>query len=438
MTGTLRGRPVLQPGRSQPLHRRLPTAILLSAAMGWAETMAFWDAVEGGLVHAMQAAVLAGASVDHYNAGLATALHKAAEKGDSAMVSALIDSGASVNLKTRIGNDTALLLAAAHGRVEAAQVLLAGGADMSIKNSKGQTAFTVASANRHAQVVKLLAQGTEPQMLAHKRIADSIRSTSVTSPPDVHSVLGSPSAVAQAASLLTLAPAQLPSMAVGGTTSVQLAVCIVDPTDRRHSTIMREIAGFDLQVDKSVTAEQLVQQTLAVLRTESNVGLHKPVLLCDGVEIPDLGVFVNRLTLAPAVARRHSQRVSQSDPALNLRLIGLKDEGWASSSARSVRGHTGSRQGGDERQRSPAGRSPAISRDGLRQGPQHFALRILPSTSGQGGTQVEPLKPNAGLQLHESVPPRPGESGITGGASVTLTTSAVMRRVEELEAENAR
>ena len=151
--------------------------------MGWAETMAFWDAVEAGLVHAMEAAVLAGASVDHYNAGLATALHKAAEKGDSAMVSALIDSGASVNLKTRIGNDTALLLAAAHGRVESAQALLAGGADMSIKNSKGQT--TVASGNRHVQVVKLLAQGTEPQMLAHKRIADSICSTSVASPPDM-------------------------------------------------------------------------------------------------------------------------------------------------------------------------------------------------------------------------------------------------------------
>ena len=61
--------------------------------------MAFWEAVDGGQVYAMEAAVLAGASVDHYNAGLSTALHTAAEKGDSAMVSALIDrtSDTSVN-----------------------------------------------------------------------------------------------------------------------------------------------------------------------------------------------------------------------------------------------------------------------------------------------------------------------------------------------------
>ncbi len=407
--------------------------------------MAFWEAVDGGQVYAMEAAVLAGASVDHYNAGLSTALHTAAEKGDSAMVSALIDRGASVNLKTRIGNDTALLLAAAHGRVEAAQALLAAGADMSIKNSKGQTAFTVASENRHMQVVKLLSQGTEPQMLAHKKIADSIRSTSVAAPPDMRPVLGTPRAVALAASssFLTLTPAQSPAVTVGITTPVQLAVCIVDPTDRRQSNIVREVASFDLQVDSSVTAEQLVQQTLAVLRTESNVGLHKPVLLCDGVEIPDLSELVNRLTLAPAVARRHSQRVSESNPTLNLRLLGLKDEGWVSSSARSVRGHTGRGQDGDERQRSPAGRCPATPRGGLHQGVQHFALRIVPSTSGHGGTQVEPLpahvvSPGAGSKLHESVPPSPGENGSVGVVTATLPTSEVMRRVEQLEAENAR
>ena len=182
---------------------------------------------------------------------------------------------------------------------------------------------------------------------------------------------------------------------------------------------------------------------MAVLRNESNLGLHKPVLLCDGVEIPDLSEFVNRLMLAPAVARRHTQRVGRSAPALNLCLIGLKDEGWVSSSARSVRGHTTSRQVETERQRSPDGNSSATPREGLQQGIWHFALRIMPSTSGQGGTQVEPLPPNAvnpsaGLQPHESVPPSFSENGTVGDRSSTLATSEVMRRMKELEAENAR
>ena len=199
--------------------------------MGWAETMAFWDAVDAGSVHGMKAAVLAGASVDHYNAGLATALHKAAEQGDTAMVSALIDSGASVNLKTRIGNETALLLAAAHGRVQAAAALLAGGADMSIKNSKGQTAFAVATERRHVEVIKLLSQGTEPRMLPHKKIADSIRSASAAAPPDARSVRGKPGTTTRG--LLATSPPLPPT--ADGSTPVQMTVYIVDPTDRRHS-----------------------------------------------------------------------------------------------------------------------------------------------------------------------------------------------------------
>lgn len=144
--------------------------------------MAFWDAVEAGSVAGMRAAVLAGASINHYNAGIATGLHKAAECGDSTMVSALLESGAAINLKTRIANETALILAAGRGRVDVVKVLVNAGADMSIKNAKGETAYTIATQRNHADVLQLLASGTEPQVLPHKRIADSIRTTSAASP----------------------------------------------------------------------------------------------------------------------------------------------------------------------------------------------------------------------------------------------------------------
>ena len=203
--------------------------------MGWAETMAFWDSVDAGSVAGMKAAVLSGASVDHYNAGLATALHKAAERGDCTMVSALLDSGASVNLKTRIGNDTALLLAAAHGRLDVVKALLGGGADMSIKNAKGQTAFSVATERRHAEVVEVLAHGTAPQMLAHQRIADRIQSTSSASSPGMRSAYGSPSAAARTGSRSALATVSAaPETAATGATAVRMVAYVVDPKDRRQ------------------------------------------------------------------------------------------------------------------------------------------------------------------------------------------------------------
>jgi hypothetical protein len=204
--------------------------------MGWAETMAFWDSVDAGSVAGMKAAVLSGASVDHYNAGLATALHKAAERGDCTMVSSLLDSGASVNLKTRIGNDTALLLAAAHGRLDVVKALLGGGADMSIKNAKGQTAFSVATERRHAEVVEVLAHGTAPQMLAHQRIADRIQSTSsAASSPGMRSAYGSPSAAARTGSRSALATVSAaPETAATGATAVRMVAYVVDPKDRRQ------------------------------------------------------------------------------------------------------------------------------------------------------------------------------------------------------------
>src|SRR6476660_123508 len=61
-------------------------------------------------------------------------LQDAARKGDAATVKKLLDEGVDVNTRIRY-NATALFYACDHGHVEFVKVLLAHGADMSIKDT---------------------------------------------------------------------------------------------------------------------------------------------------------------------------------------------------------------------------------------------------------------------------------------------------------------
>ena len=88
-------------------------------------------------------------------------LMKAAGKGRTEVVKALLAQGADVNAKDK-DNVTALIAAAAGGHAEIVKVLLAEGADVNVKGANGWTALMVAAFDGHAAIVEtLLAQGAD-------------------------------------------------------------------------------------------------------------------------------------------------------------------------------------------------------------------------------------------------------------------------------------
>ena len=75
-----------------------------------------------------------------------TALWVATTESDVSVVRALLEAGADPNVQSRTpGGYTPLHMAASNGLIEAAEVLLQHGADVTIRNSQGQTALDVAN-----------------------------------------------------------------------------------------------------------------------------------------------------------------------------------------------------------------------------------------------------------------------------------------------------
>jgi ankyrin repeat protein len=81
---------------------------------------------------------------------------EAVRKGDLAAVTALLDKGADVNAKFRYGA-TALFKAAERGHTEIVKLLLARGADVTVKDTfYNATAMTWAVSNGHVEIVRAL------------------------------------------------------------------------------------------------------------------------------------------------------------------------------------------------------------------------------------------------------------------------------------------
>jgi ankyrin repeat protein len=80
-----------------------------------------------------------------------------ASRNDCGLLRELLQSGASVNGCDSDGR-TALMDAAAWGRLESAQVLISHGADVNARDSGGNTALRFARMNKHRTLVRLLRQ----------------------------------------------------------------------------------------------------------------------------------------------------------------------------------------------------------------------------------------------------------------------------------------
>jgi ankyrin repeat protein len=83
-------------------------------------------------------------------------LFTATEEDDLTRVEALLDAGASVDVKLEVFGWTSLHLAARNGSTKIVKALLEAGADINAKTKKGQTPLFMAETNKQDEVIALL------------------------------------------------------------------------------------------------------------------------------------------------------------------------------------------------------------------------------------------------------------------------------------------
>jgi ankyrin repeat protein len=85
-----------------------------------------------------------------------TALHVAAEVGDTAMIDLLLRFGADVNSRRQGADETPLAAAVRTGQLKAVRALLAHGADLGFTSGNGQSLLSIAARHGHEELVRLL------------------------------------------------------------------------------------------------------------------------------------------------------------------------------------------------------------------------------------------------------------------------------------------
>jgi ankyrin repeat protein len=137
---------------------------LLAAAVGiHPPTSPIADAAMRGDVATVRALIAKRLDVNAPQGDGMTALHWAADRGDSAMAAELLRAKASVKPRTRIGAYTPLHIAARTGNPAVVRALLSAGSDVKATTTSGATALHFAAAAGNADVVKaLLAKGADP------------------------------------------------------------------------------------------------------------------------------------------------------------------------------------------------------------------------------------------------------------------------------------
>ena len=128
------------------------------------EQIAVWDAVIAGDVTKAMVSIKAGADVNALDTREKVAgpngrraLDYAALRNDTAMIAALLDAGGTINLANRSGF-TPLHHAGEAGSKEAATLLIAKGASLTLRNIRHQTPIETATAFHHPEVAEILQQ----------------------------------------------------------------------------------------------------------------------------------------------------------------------------------------------------------------------------------------------------------------------------------------
>ena len=114
------------------------------------------DAAMRGDLDAVQELLSRQADVNAAQGDGTTALHWAAYRDDVEMARLLVEAGADVAVKTRLGDLTPLFVAAKNGTAETIELLAEAGADINSTNANGTTPLMLAAASGKVDAVKVL------------------------------------------------------------------------------------------------------------------------------------------------------------------------------------------------------------------------------------------------------------------------------------------
>ena len=140
-------------GRGRTMPRRKGSAVEVEADTRL--TMDLGKAAQRGDSQGMSALVEAGAQIDSSFKNL-TALQRAAVKDRPEAIKRLVELGADLEIQSETHGATALHMAAAYGNLAACEALLVSGANLWAKNGKGQRAAEVAKDAGHAQLASAM------------------------------------------------------------------------------------------------------------------------------------------------------------------------------------------------------------------------------------------------------------------------------------------
>ena len=139
------------------------SAAFAAAGASYTPTSPVADAAMRGDVATVRSLIARRADVNAPQGDGMTALHWAADRGDSAMTAELLRAKADVRLRTRIGAYTPLHIAARTGNPSVVRALLAAGGDVKTTTTSGATPLHLAAAAGNPDVVKaLLSKGADP------------------------------------------------------------------------------------------------------------------------------------------------------------------------------------------------------------------------------------------------------------------------------------
>ncbi|HSQ29779.1 MAG TPA: ankyrin repeat domain-containing protein [Gemmatimonadaceae bacterium] len=139
------------------------TAMLMAATPARIATTPVADAAQRGDLATVKKLIAQGAGVNAPQGDGMTALHWAADRGDSALAAVLLRAKANVRATTRIGSYTPLHIAARTGNPAVVRALLAAGSDVKATTTSGATALHFAAAAGNPDVVAaLLGKGADP------------------------------------------------------------------------------------------------------------------------------------------------------------------------------------------------------------------------------------------------------------------------------------
>ena len=143
----------------------IPLALVAATLAPAAVTSPVADAAMRGDLATVKALITRGVSVNTAQGDGMTALHWAAERGDTAMTSVLIAAKAGVNAVTRIGAYTPLHIAARSGHGAVVIALLKAGSDPNGMTESGVTPLHFASASGTVEgIAALVERGADPNV----------------------------------------------------------------------------------------------------------------------------------------------------------------------------------------------------------------------------------------------------------------------------------